>query len=158
MRGWVFASPTANISVTIQNQPWVAINLEVEGEDPDWVSSATAPLHATLTGRESRIVKFFRNNWVAGVFGILVWSMFIPPTAAIVEKFRMDRLFAIPLSILPLAVVNAIYGRLTKPVIITSSEPSGLREFGKVVFTAVVSYLIKLGLDVLSSLADRAFP
>ncbi len=98
MRGWVLASPTANISVTIQNQPWVAISLEAEGEDPDWVSSAAAPLHAVLSARESRTVRFFRNIWVGGTFGVLVWSMFIPPIASMLDRFGMDRLVAIPLS------------------------------------------------------------
>jgi hypothetical protein len=155
LRGYAFAKPTASIAVTLQNRPWEVVALEIEGQDTDWVSSATAPLHRLLSSHESKIVKFFRNAWVKGVVGVSVWALFVPPLASLFRGFNLGQLIAVPVALLPTGVVNAVYQRLTPPVLIASSAPSTWRELVRVAVSAVVAGLIKYGLDGLARLVLR---
>ncbi len=155
MQGSVYSSPTATITLTLQNKPWEWLTLEVEGEDPDWVSSAATPLHQALTARESRVTKFFRNQWVKGIFALVIWGLFIPPIAVLLERLGIDRLIAVVVAVIPVGVVSNLYQFLTRPVLITSSAPSAWLEVGKVAISAGVTYAIRFGLD---RLAERVMP
>jgi hypothetical protein len=153
--GRVFAKPTASIIVTLQNQPWEVVALEIEGQETNWVSSAAAPMHRLLSGRESKIVKFFRNAWVKAVVGVAVWALFVPPLALVLRRFNFGQLIAVPIALLPVGIVNAVYQRLTPPVIITKTAPSTWAELLRVAVSAVVAGLIKYSLDGLARLVSR---
>ncbi len=62
MRGNVFGLFTASVVITMQNRPSETISLDVEGDDTDWVGSATMALSTALSERESRGVRFLRNS------------------------------------------------------------------------------------------------
>jgi hypothetical protein len=155
LRGYVSAKPTAAIAVTLQNRPWEGITLEIEGQDTDWVSSAAAPLHRLLSRRESRIVKFFRNVWVKTVVAVSVWALFIPPLSLLLRGLNVSELIAVPIALVPVGMVSLVYQRLTPPVMISSSAPSAWKELVRVAISAIVTGLIKYGLDGLAQLVSR---
>jgi hypothetical protein len=158
MQAFVVGPLRASIGVTLQNRPWEWLSLEVEGEDPDWVSSTELPLDALLSGRESRPVRFFRNVWTRSVLAVMVWGLFIPPMTSVLGRLSIDPLISVVAALLPVGAVSALYQRLTKPVIITSVAPSTWRELGRVVLSAAVAGAIRFALDGLAKLAGSLRP
>jgi hypothetical protein len=151
MRGYVFGGgygSNSTIAVQIQNHPMEVVSLDVEGDDPDWVSSATTPLDTLLIRRESGVVKVLRNPWIQGAMSLAVWIAFIPPIEVLLRHWSLDSLFAIPLAIVPVALVSAGYRNVTKPLSMSGTEPSFLGEIAKAAIlpavAAVVSFLLTL--------------
>jgi hypothetical protein len=140
MRGYVLGTKSnASISVLIQNRPWETVSLDVEGEDPDWVSAATAPIHAQLSLRESRVVKVLRNEWLRNAIGVALWMAFIPPIEGVFRKYTSDTLFAVPIALVLAGIAVRAFQFFTKPLVITRREPNAWAEIGKAAISPAAS-------------------
>ncbi len=153
VQGNVVGPPRASILMTLQNRPWEWLSLEVEGADPDWVSSAAMPLHAFLSEHVSKIVRVLRNKWTKALFALAVWALFIPPIALAFQRVGVDRLIAVVAALVPLAAVNALYEWFTRPLIITSAAPSAWLELGRAAISAAAAVVIRIILEQLARLA-----
>jgi hypothetical protein len=139
MRGNVFGVLTASIVITMQNRPSETISLDVEGDDTDWVGSATMALSTALSERESRGVRFLRNSTLRTALVLLAWVWFIPTIESLLQKFSVDSLLAVPVAIVPATLVGLLYQRLTPPFLITGTGPSLVLEIVKAAISPVLA-------------------